>query len=180
MTIAVREMLFLETMLYFKTRNKSRIRRVFAACSGGQNMILGLGTDVIEVERIRRTYEQFGDKFVRRVLSSEERQDFQQFSHSRKVEYLAGRFAAKEAVAKATGAGIARIGMPSLSIVKSTTGMTVKWHKDAVVDKTKHESQAETQEESHEVWRAGTWHVSISHTANIAFAVAIWEADKQS
>jgi holo-[acyl-carrier protein] synthase len=152
-------------------------------------MILGLGTDVVEVERIRQTYEQFGDKFVMRILSPQEREDFQQFSDSRKVEYLAGRFAAKEAVAKATGAGLARIRMPSLSIVKSGIGMTVKWHIDIASDETLDVLEGSEEATQHEErsarmtrfgWQAGTWHVSISHTAQVAFAVAIWESDKHS
>lgn len=66
--------------------------------------ILGLGTDIVEIERIARVIERSGDRLARRVLSEAEWQQYQQ--HQQPVRFLAKRFAVKEAAAKAFGTGI--------------------------------------------------------------------------
>ena len=60
-----------------------------------------VGADLIEVERITQTVQRFGPRFLQRIFTPEELQE----SRSR-VTWLAGRFAAKEACAKALGTGI--------------------------------------------------------------------------
>jgi len=67
-------------------------------------MIYGVGTDVVEIERIRKALERFGDRFARRILCESELKRFQ--SHRLPANYLAKRFAAKEAFTKALGTGI--------------------------------------------------------------------------
>ncbi|MCC6610074.1 MAG: holo-ACP synthase [Burkholderiales bacterium] len=67
-------------------------------------MILGIGTDLVEIPRIERALARHGDRFARRILVAEE---FERFARHRKpVAYLAKRFAAKEAFSKAMGTGI--------------------------------------------------------------------------
>ena len=61
-------------------------------------MLAGIGCDIVSIKRIQQAMEKEG--FLR-ILSEEERHIFDQLSDSRKVEWLAGRFAAKEAVYKA-------------------------------------------------------------------------------
>ncbi|MCC4723167.1 holo-ACP synthase [Salinicoccus sp. RF5] len=69
-------------------------------------MIAGLGTDIIEIERIQRVEEK-GNRLSRRILSPEEMERYRQFADAgRRMEYLAGRFAVKEAYSKALGTGI--------------------------------------------------------------------------
>ncbi len=68
-------------------------------------MIFGIGTDVVQLSRVESTWEKFGDSFARRVLMDEEYRLFAQ--HRRPVRFLAMRFAAKEAIAKALGTGFA-------------------------------------------------------------------------
>ena len=61
--------------------------------------VAGIGADLIEVSRVARAYERFGERFLKRLFTAEE----QQYCMAR-VDYacaLAGRFAAKEAVVKA-------------------------------------------------------------------------------
>lgn len=66
-------------------------------------MIFGIGTDILQVDRVAETYERFGAHFVDRLLLPEERR---QFEHSKNaVRFLAMRFAAKEAIVKAMGTG---------------------------------------------------------------------------
>jgi len=68
-------------------------------------MIHGIGSDVVELARIERTYARYGDHFVRRLLLPAEARLFE--GHKRPVRFLAMRFAAKEAIVKAMGTGFA-------------------------------------------------------------------------
>lgn len=67
-------------------------------------MIYGIGTDIVEVERIEASLHQFGDSFAKRILADSEWEDYCQ--SKLKARFLAKRFAAKEAFAKAIGTGI--------------------------------------------------------------------------
>lgn len=66
-------------------------------------MISGVGTDIVQVVRIRQSIEQFGDDFARRILVSDELIEYQQSKQP--IHFLAKRFAIKEAAAKALGTG---------------------------------------------------------------------------
>ena len=67
-------------------------------------MILGIGSDLIDVGRIERTIERYGDRFLERVFTDTEREKSDK-RRARAASY-AKRFAAKEACAKALGTGI--------------------------------------------------------------------------
>jgi holo-[acyl-carrier protein] synthase len=67
-------------------------------------MIKGIGTDLVRTARVRASFERWGERFAKRILSPDE---LEKLGSSRnKVNYLAKRFAAKEAVAKALGTGM--------------------------------------------------------------------------
>ena len=66
-------------------------------------MIFGIGTDVLQVERVERTWQRFGSHFAERLLLEEELRLFA--TSKRPARFLAMRFAAKEAVVKAMGTG---------------------------------------------------------------------------
>ncbi|MFO7317479.1 MAG: holo-ACP synthase [Bacilli bacterium] len=68
-------------------------------------MIKGIGLDIVEIERIKELMNRT-DKFHKRILSERELDIFNHLSEKRKYEFLAGRFAAKEAFSKANGTGI--------------------------------------------------------------------------
>ena len=70
-------------------------------------MIKGIGIDIIELTRIQIMLER-GTKLIDRILTEEEKQKFKVLSERRQVEFLAGRFAAKEAFSKAFGTGIGK------------------------------------------------------------------------
>ncbi|HMG01684.1 MAG TPA: holo-ACP synthase [Edaphobacter sp.] len=70
-------------------------------------MILGVGTDLIEINRIEHSIEQFGDRFLNRIFTPEEIA-YCQLKKKHAAESFAARFAAKEAGAKALGTGISR------------------------------------------------------------------------
>ena len=66
-------------------------------------MIYGIGTDIVRVARMRRNIQKYGDKFAERILTPHELDEYHQ--ENRKEHFLAKRFAAKEAAAKAMGIG---------------------------------------------------------------------------
>ncbi|PLR77297.1 holo-ACP synthase [Bacillus sp. V3-13] len=70
-------------------------------------MISGIGVDIVELERISEIVSS-QPKFIERVLTNAEIKQFERLSSKRRIEYLAGRFAAKEAFAKAAGTGIGK------------------------------------------------------------------------
>ena len=69
-------------------------------------MTIAIGTDIVEIQRIASALERQGDKFVQRILTESEIVEYQARGNS--VAFLAKRFAAKEAIAKALGTGIGR------------------------------------------------------------------------
>ena len=121
--------------------------------------ILGLGLDVVELERIQRVWNRFGHVFAKRILTERE------FKHlpNQAVAYLAARFAAKEAAVKALGTGFSQgITFQHLEIVTLPSGQpTLVLHANA-------EIQAR---------RLGSTrtHVSLTHGRDTAAAVVILE-----
>jgi holo-[acyl-carrier protein] synthase len=69
-------------------------------------MIIGLGSDLVDIRRVERTLERFGDRFTNRVYTETERAKSDR-RRARAASY-ARRFAAKEACAKALGTGLSR------------------------------------------------------------------------
>lgn len=84
-------------------------------------MISGIGLDIVEIDRIdsacqkRRT-------FPERVLTENERLIYERLSNNRQVEFLAGRFSAKEAFSKAYGTGIGKVGFLDIEILPNENG----------------------------------------------------------
>jgi holo-[acyl-carrier protein] synthase len=70
-------------------------------------MILGTGTDIIDIRRIERTLSRFGERFIARTYTEKERARAERRPAQRAASY-AKRFAAKEACAKALGTGFKR------------------------------------------------------------------------
>ena len=70
-------------------------------------MILGLGNDIVDVRRIEKTLERFGDRFLERIFTEAERKRADRRPLTRAGTY-AKRFAAKEACSKALGTGFRR------------------------------------------------------------------------
>jgi holo-[acyl-carrier protein] synthase len=68
-------------------------------------MILGIGSDIIDIRRIEQTLARFGDRFIHRIYTETERARAERRPHERAATY-AKRFAAKEACAKALGTGL--------------------------------------------------------------------------
>ncbi len=124
-------------------------------------MILGTGIDIIEVERIAASVERFGERFLARVLLPAEIAYCN--SHARPAPHIAARFAAKEAISKAFGTGIgAQLGWQDMEIGRHPSGQPY------VILHGKGKDLFSS--------RAGrAVHVSLSHTAMHAAAVAVLE-----
>lgn len=124
-------------------------------------MILGVGTDIIEVERIRASHERFGERFLNRILRPPEVAYC--LSHSVPAPHLAARFAAKEAVSKAFGTGIgAELGWLDIEVARHETGQPYVILHDKGAGLLAR--------------RGGRMvHLSLSHTQNYAAAVAVLE-----
>lgn len=91
-------------------------------------MIIGIGSDLIDIRRIERTLERFGDRFVQRLFTPVE-QSKSDHRANRAASY-ARRFAAKEACSKALGTGFRRsvywrdLGVVNLPFGKPTMALT--------------------------------------------------------
>ena len=125
-------------------------------------MILGTGIDIIEVERIRASYERFGERFLNRILRPAE--IAYSLSHRSPAPFLAARFAAKEAISKAFGTGIgAQLGWQDMEVGRKESG------EPFVI---LHEAGKRLLED-----RGGRIvHLSLSHTEQHVTAMAILES----
>ena len=119
--------------------------------------MLATGVDIIEIERIERSINRFGDKMRNRIFTPQE-----QTYCAGKLPSLAGRYAIKEAVSKALGTGIGDVNFTDIEVVNDEPGKpNLVLHNNA---KQLAEQQGFTQ-----------WSISISHTTThaIGFAVAL-------
>ncbi len=121
--------------------------------------LVGLGIDVVEVERIRRVMERQGDRFINRVYTEEEKAYCFGMKHPHK--HLAARFAAKEAISKAFTTGI---------------GGHLRWTSMSVYNGERGEPYVRFDDQGNallqEVHATRAW-VSLSHTETLAQAVAV-------
>ena len=125
-------------------------------------MILGLGIDLIEVERIRASHERFGERFLNRILRPDEIAYCLGFSQP--APHLAARFAAKEAISKAFGTGIgAELGWLDMEVGRHESGQPYVILHDRGLDLLARRG-------------GGQIFLSLSHTGQHACAVAVIEA----
>jgi holo-[acyl-carrier protein] synthase len=127
-------------------------------------MILGVGTDLAEVRRIRDSVTRFGDRFLNRIYTEAERN--YALSKANWAERLAARFAAKEAGMKAIGTGWSH---------------NVTWLDFSVVNEPSGRPTLHLSGVAAEIARkigVKTLSLSLTHTADIAFAVVILEDGK--
>lgn len=121
-------------------------------------MIVGLGIDVCSIERMRRALERHGDRFFGRICSDTERAEL---AGRDAATALAGRFAVKEAFAKALD-GARGVGWHEVEVRRTGSG------------RPKLELRGKALEMAHG-FGATRWHVTITHDAGIAAAVVILE-----
>lgn len=126
----------------------------------GAPAIVGHGVDLVDDGRIARMVEEHGDRFLERIFTPGERSDSAS-SDSWRIERLAARFAAKEAVLKALGTGWrGGIAWTDVEVVKEPSGRpSVRLHGEAGATATR--------------LGVGAWHLSLSHAGGFSMASAI-------
>lgn len=124
-------------------------------------MIVGLGIDMTELERIRQVHERFGRRFLAKFLAPGE---LVALPEKPRLSLLAGRFAAKEAAAKALGTGFSGgIGPCEIEVVAAPSGAPGLVFHGAALERAARLGM-----------RAA--HLSISHERSHAVAVVVLEA----
>lgn len=123
-------------------------------------MITGIGIDVVELERIEKIWNKYGRKFAEKILSTEE---LALLPQANSIVFLAGRFAAKEALSKALGTGFSgHITLKDFSITNLPSGQPVATLYN------------EAKKTAHNIG-ASKIHISITHGKYTAAAVAVLE-----
>ncbi|MFP6900423.1 MAG: holo-ACP synthase [Opitutales bacterium] len=121
--------------------------------------VLGVGVDLVEVDRIRKSRQNHGEHFLEKVFTEEEREYC--LGMSDPDPHLAVRFAAKEAVAKAFGTGIGEdVGWRSISVSRTGDGAPIVILDDQATTKLKSMGGSNVL-------------LSLSHLANLAVAFAV-------
>jgi len=120
-------------------------------------MIYGIGIDMIEINRIEKILYRKEKSFTNKILSNNEKTECP-INIIKKTEYIAGRFAGKEALAKAFGTGIGnQISWKNIEILNCDSGKPYINFKKNFNDKN------------------FIYHISISHTKTLAVAQVIIE-----
>lgn len=125
-------------------------------------MIVGIGTDIVEVSRIEKALSRHGERFIERIYSAREAAYCNALVN--RAERYATRFAAKEAARKAIGAAV-----PVTAL---------DWHDVEIISSSEGAPQLEFYGRAAElIGRLGVTraHVSLSHTATMAVAFVILE-----
>jgi holo-[acyl-carrier protein] synthase len=121
------------------------------------SIVVGVGIDLCEIGRMRRVLDRTPG-FAARVFTEDERA----YSRARRdpAERFAARFAAKEAVLKAMGLGVGACGFLEIEVVRNHSGAPgIRLHGTAA--------------ELAAARGIDTWHVSLSHAADVAEALVI-------
>lgn len=123
-------------------------------------MIHGIGTDVVEIERFERVNL---DRLIRRILTEREQQ-YLPTHHEQRLQFLAGRFAAKEAISKALGTGVgASFSFRDAEIIPNQTGKPEVTISPAIQARLTNKAPLHI-------------HLSISHSDRIAMAMVVIES----
>ena len=126
-------------------------------------MIVGVGTDIVQISRIEKNLAKHGDRFAERVLTEAELQRYS--SHAKPAQFLAKRFAAKEAAAKAFGTGFRDgLSLHHISVTNDENGRPSLEFNGAAAELI----------EKHNISRS---HLSLSDEPNYAIAFVVLERD---
>jgi holo-[acyl-carrier protein] synthase len=125
-------------------------------------VIAGIGSDVVHIDRVQRVLDRYGDRFVDRILTAEEKVRFQRTRA--KANHLAKRFAAKEAFSKAIGTGIrSPFRWHSITVTRDSRGKPMLKPDDKMAQ------YLATTGVTH-------FHVSLTDDADIAMAFVVLES----
>ncbi len=129
-------------------------------------MIIGIGTDLVEIPRIENALARFGDRFAKRILVEHELEHYRR--HKKPAAWLAKRFAAKEAFSKAMGTGIRfPVNWLNISVENAPSGKPVLRYSDALAQLM----------QARGISRA---HVSLTDELTLAGAFVVLEGDEKN
>ncbi len=129
-------------------------------------MIIGIGTDLINMKRVKKIYKKYDQRFLNKILCDNEKKEFKKINSKLKkikqINFIAKRFAAKEAIGKALGFGISfPVTFKSIEILNNNKGRPLSFfHNDLKVYFEKKKLSI---------------HISLSDENNYVHAVAIIE-----
>jgi holo-[acyl-carrier protein] synthase len=85
--------------------------------------VIGLGMDIVNINRIKKIYSKYGNQFLNKILTESEKKSEKKLSRFKNVSTIAKRFAAKEAISKAIGYGFSnRIHFKDIEIYNDESG----------------------------------------------------------
>lgn len=125
-------------------------------------LITGIGIDIVEISRIENSLERYEGRFINRLLSASEQKLAEGLRGRMLSQFVAGRFAAKEAVFKALGTGLGDAKWVDVQVLRDDKGKPFVRLAGVAL------SRAESQSIS-------KIHVSISHCREYAAAQAVLE-----
>ncbi len=128
-------------------------------------MIFGIGNDIVDVRRFAQVAARFPQRFPRYILTTQEQQQF--VAKKMPLFFLAGRWAAKEALGKAIGCGVRTpLGFAQVGVCADNAGKPQFTFADSAIDFLKQRG-------------VGACHLSISHDGNYAYAMVVAERKQE-
>lgn len=124
--------------------------------------MIAAGVDLVEVGRLRRSIDRFGQRFLSRIFTEQE-----QRTCAGSAERLAGRFAIKEAVGKALGTGIGDVSWREIEVVNAANGRP-ELHLHGSAKRIAHEQGLDS------------WSISLAHTESQAIGLVVAMRSEQS
>lgn len=125
----------------------------------GNPPLLGLGHDILELDRIESSFQRYGERLLARILTDREKAYC--LKHTDPLPHIAGRFCAKEALAKALGTGIGKeLAWHDLEILNDPKGKPIVFLSEKVCLHFNHPQLL----------------ISISHSKTYVSSVALWLA----
>lgn len=130
-------------------------------------MIVGVGTDIVNINRVKKIYMKYDQKFVDKILGDSEKEQYYKIKKKSnkkiRINFLAKRFAAKEAIGKALGLGVrSPVTFKSVEILNNDKGKPLSFFHDKLKE--------------HFEKNKFSIHISLSDEKNYAHAIAIIES----
>ena len=123
-------------------------------------MIIGIGIDIVSIDRIKKVIDKWGDRFAWRILSEKEMGEY--YESGRSILYISGRFSIKEALIKAMGGYWEGFRFDTIEVLDNHKGApTIRFSEETLILNPR--------------FRNYKIHVSLSHDGNLAVSQVVIE-----